>query len=118
MNKIKGDKYEIQIKNYIINELNKNAYLWNEPPETILINSGIIGSHNEHRLRRIENKENSLIDTGIDVIQIEDNNLYSLIQCKNGYKNGLTFNDLSGFIYWMAGLINLTGYVYYTNKLS
>ena len=118
MNKIKGDNYEIQIKNYIINELNKNAYLWHETPETILINSGIIGSHNEHRLRRIENKENSLIDTGIDVIQIEDNNLCSLIQCKNGYKNGLTFNDLSGFFGWMTGLINLTGYVYYTNKLS
>ena len=54
MNKIKGDNYEIQIKNYIINELNKNAYLWHETPETILINSGIIGSHNEHRLKRIE----------------------------------------------------------------
>jgi len=118
MNKINGYNYEIQIKNYIINELNKNAYLWHETPETILINSGIIGSHNEHRLRRIENKENSLIDTGIDVIQIEDNNLCSLVQCKNGYKNGLTFDDLSGFFGWMAGLINLTGYVYYTNKLS
>jgi superfamily II DNA or RNA helicase len=118
MNKIKGDNYEIQIKNYIINELNKHAFLWHETPETILINSGIIGSHNEHRLRRIENKENSLIDTGIDVIQIEDNNLCSLVQCKNGYKNGLTFNDLSGFFGWMNGLINLTGYVYYTNKLS
>jgi len=41
MNKIKGDKYEIQIKNYIINELNKKAFLWHETPETILINSGI-----------------------------------------------------------------------------
>ena len=67
-----------KIKNYIINELNKNAYLWHETPETILINSGIIGSHNEHRLKRIENKENSLIDTGIDIIQVEDNNLCSL----------------------------------------
>ena len=47
MNKIKGDNYEIQIKNYIINELNKNAYLWHETPETILSNSGIIGTHNE-----------------------------------------------------------------------
>jgi len=40
------------------------------------------------------------------------------VQCKNGYKNGLTFNDLSGFFGWMSGLIKLTGYVYYTNKLS
>ena len=118
MNKQKGDAYELQIKSYIINELNKKAYLWHETPETILINCGIIGSHNEHRLRRISNKENSLIDTGIDIIQIENNNTCSLVQCKNGYKSGLTFNDLSGFMCWMSGLINLNGYVYYTNKLS
>jgi len=118
MNNIKGYNYELQIKYYIINELNKKAFLWHETPETILINSGIIGSHNDHRLKRISNKENSLIDTGIDIIQIENNNLCSLVQCKNGYKNGLTFNDLSGFFGWMTGLINLSGYVYYTNKLS
>jgi hypothetical protein len=117
-NKIKGDKYELQIKNYIINELNKNAYLWNEAPETILINSGIIGSHNEHKLKKIKNKENSLIDTGIDIIQVEDNNLCSIVQCKNGYKNGITMNDLAGFWGWISALDKLIGYVYYTNKLS
>jgi superfamily II DNA or RNA helicase len=117
MNKVKGDKYELQIKNYIINQLNKEAFLWSETPETLLINYGIIGSHNQHRLRRIESKENNLIDTGIDIIQIEEN-LCSLVQCKNGYKNGITINDLAGFMCWMSGLTNLTGYVYYTNKLS
>jgi superfamily II DNA or RNA helicase len=118
MNKIKGDNYEIQIKDYIINELNKPAYLWHQTPETILINCGIIGSHNEHRLRRIQNKENSLIDTGIDIIQIEDNQNCSLVQCKNGYKKGLTMNDLAGFMCWIASLDKLIGYVYYTSKLS
>ena len=118
MNYIKGYNYELQIKYYIINQLNKKAYLWHETPETILINSGIIGSHNEHRLKRIFNKQNPLSDTGIDIIQIEDNNLCSLVQCKNGYKKGLTFTDLAGFMCWMSSLINLEGYVYYTNKLS
>ena len=118
MNKIKGDSYEIQIRNYIINELNKKAFLWDETPETILIQSGIIGSHNEHRLKRISNKQNPLIDTGIDIIQVENNDLCSLIQCKNGYKNGLTMNDLAGFMCWIAALDKLNGYIYYTNKLS
>ena len=118
MNKIKGDTYELQIKNYIINVLNKPAFLWNEAPETILINSGIIGSHNQHRERRIEDNKNFLVDTGIDIVQVEENNLCSLVQCKNGYKNGLTINDLAGFMCWMSGLTNLIGYVYYTNKLS
>jgi predicted helicase len=118
MNKIKGDKYELQIKNHIINNLNKEAYLWYQTPETILINSGIIGSHNENRLKRKSDKENPLIDTGVDIVQVDDNNLCSLVQCKNGYKKGITFNDLAGFMCWMSGLTNLFGYVYYTNKLS
>ena len=39
MNKIKGDKYEIQIRDYIINNLNKPAYLWKDTPEIILKDS-------------------------------------------------------------------------------
>ena len=74
-NIIKGYNYEIQIKFYIINNLNKLAYLWNEVPENILINNSIIGSHNEHRL----NRKNKLIDTGVDIIQLEDNNICSLV---------------------------------------
>lgn len=41
-NLIKGSLYEKQIKEYIINNLNKQAYLWSETPETILIENGII----------------------------------------------------------------------------
>ena len=117
-NIIKGSKYEIQIRDYIINGLNKIAYLWSDTPETLLVDSGIIASHNQHRIRRIENKENPLIDTGIDIIQIEDDGACSLVQCKNGYKSGITIKDLAGFMCWMSGLISLSGYVYYTNKLS
>ena len=36
-NNIKGYLYEKQIKDYIINYLDKPAYLWSETPETILI---------------------------------------------------------------------------------
>jgi len=118
MNKEKGDKYEIQIRDYIINELGKPAYLWSHTPETILIDNEIIGSHNDHRLRRKENLENSLQDTGIDIIQVEKNNKCSLVQCKNGYKSGVTMKDLAGFMCWIASLVDLCGYVYYTNKLS
>ena len=78
-NIIKGYNYEVQIKFYIINNLNKLAYLWSEAPENILINNNIIGSHNQHRL----NRKNKLIDTGVDIIQLEDNYICSLVQCKN-----------------------------------
>lgn len=52
-NKEKGDQYEIQIRNHIINVDNKRAYLWNHTPETLLIQNGIIGSHNDHRITLI-----------------------------------------------------------------
>ena len=68
----KGYKYEKEIKNYIINDLKKNAYLWSETPETILIENGIIGTHNDLRLKRKEDKLNPLRDTGIDIIQIDE----------------------------------------------
>jgi predicted helicase len=115
-NNDKGYLYEIQIRDYIISQ-NKMAYLWSHTPENILIEHNIIGSHNEARLKRKENRINNLIDTGIDIIQI-DNNILSLVQCKNGYKKGLTMNDLAGFWGWMAHLDKLNGYVYYTDKLS
>jgi hypothetical protein len=56
-NQIKGLLYEIQIRNYIINNLNKQAYLWNDTPISLLISSGIVGNHNEHRLLRINKKK-------------------------------------------------------------
>lgn len=90
-NQIKGYNYEVQIRDYIINELRKPAYLWSDTPETILVNNGIIGSHNINRLIRQESKQNNLQDTGIDIIQVDSNeNLCcSLVQCKNGYKKVL-----------------------------
>jgi hypothetical protein len=56
-NNEKGYLYEVQIRDYIINTLNKPAYLW---PETILINCGIIKSHNHNRK---EYKINLVMDT-------------------------------------------------------
>ena len=58
-----------------------------------MIQNGIIGSHNDHRLTRQYNKVNLLQDTGIDIIidnnENDDNIKYcSIVQCKNGYKKG------------------------------
>jgi superfamily II DNA or RNA helicase len=117
-NNQKGLLYEVQIRDFIISNINNIAYLWNDVPENILLKYNIIGSHNQHRINRKLNKENPIQDTGIDIIQIDNEDNCCLIQCKNGYKNGITMNDLAGFMCWMAHLDTLTGYVYYTNKLS
>jgi len=69
-NEEKGLLYERFIKNYIISYLNKNAYLWNECPENILIENKLIQSHNHMRLLRKEGHLHSYKDIGIDIIQI------------------------------------------------
>jgi superfamily II DNA or RNA helicase len=118
-NKIKGDEYEVFVKNHIINNLNKEAYLWKDIPEKILLDSGLIHSQNENRLKRKEKliDNNPLIDVGFDLLQIDENN-YTGVQCKNGYKSGLIIKDLGGFYMMMLNHSNMNGHVYYTSKLS
>ena len=66
-------------------EQTKQCYLWPECPENILIEHKIINSHNQNRIKRKENKANPLPDTGVDIIQINDDNTLSFVQCKNEY---------------------------------
>ena len=114
----KGYKYEVFVKNHIINNLNKEAYLWKDIPEKILIDSKLIHSHNENRLKRKEKLNNNpLIDVGIDILQKDENN-YTFVQCKNGYGTGLRIEDLAGFYMQMFNHTNVNGNVYYTSKLS
>lgn len=40
-NHTKGLLYEKYVRDFIINNLNKNAYLWNECPEDLLKSSNI-----------------------------------------------------------------------------
>ena len=118
INKIKGDEYEVFIKNYIINNLNKEAYLWDDIPEKILIDSKLMNSHNDKRLKRKENKVNPLIDVGFDLLQIDENN-YTGVQCKNGYNDGLRIDNLSGFYMLAANYTHFNNYiVYHTSKIS
>ena len=118
-NQEKGLIYERFIKNIIISKLNKPAYLWNECPETILIENKLVSSHNDLRLLRKDLKEGYLHnhkDIGIDIIQINNDNI-ALIQTKNGYYNGLCVNDISGIMMRYA-FSKLQTFIYYTHQLS
>lgn len=117
-NQLIGRQYEIQIRNYIINHLKCNAFLWSDTPENILIKHNLINSHNDNRIKRKENKLNPLIDTGVDIVKINNDDTISFVQCKNGYKHGLKISDLAGYLFMMMSFENINGYVYYTSKLS
>jgi len=114
---IKGAAYELQILDLL--RQTRPAYLWPHTPETILVENGIIGSHNSARLKRKEERLNPLQqDTGIDIIAMANDIDCYLVQCKNGYKQGVSMNDLAGFMCWMASLPDKQGAVYYTDRLS
>lgn len=122
INQQKGLKYEFYIRDFIRSQLNKIAYLWNECPETILIENKLIPSHNHMRMQRKDIKGGMLHnhkDIGIDVIQLDQDNTHcNIVQCKNGYQKGLTVENISGIMMRAACMRNMNAFVYYTNKLS
>ena len=71
---IKGFEYEKYIETYIRTTHNKDAYIWKHIPEKYLIESGLVHTHNQHRMNRKTKKEtgeNFLIDVGVDIMQID-----------------------------------------------
>ena len=123
MNNIeKGFNYEKQIKNSIIENTNYNAYLWNECPEFILIENNLIKSPEHNKNIRKAIKEGTLHnhkDIGIDIIQVDsNNNCVAIIQCKNGYLNGVCIKDIAGIMTRSAFNKLLPSVIYYTDKLS
>ena len=117
----KGLLYEHFVKDTIINKLHKNAYLWNQCPENLLIKHGLIKSRNEARLLRLAVREGDLHnhkDIGIDIVQVDNNedNL-TIVQCKNGYSKGLKLDDVAGIMLRRASK-DVTTAIYYTSKLS
>ena len=116
MNQIKGEEYEIFIKQFLEND-SKKTWLWKDIPEYELRKSSLLGDWNEYRLVRKDNKINSLPDLGSDIL-LKDEEKYILIQCKNfDLTNNVTIHHLAGF-YAMISHHNLCGFVYYSSKLS
>jgi len=56
-------------------------------------------------------------DIGIDIVQIE-NDKCSIVQCKNGYNNGLCVDDISGIMMRCAFNRDVNTFIYYTSFLS
>jgi predicted helicase len=119
MNKEKGDAYEIYIRDYIISNLSKPCYLWKNTSDEVLIKAGIFHSNNEHRLQRKSKNlyGNCLMDTGVDLIQDNLNDTFTIVQCKNGYDKGIKMHDLQGLYMWLFNHSHLLGALYYTSKL-
>ena len=116
LNKQKGDEYELYIKNYLRSE-NNYVWLWNDIPEEHLRNIGYIGDWNEHRLGKRENRVNNLPDLGCDILLLNEEKEYRLVQCKNYNSKSVTLQDLGTF-YLMIYKYGQNGIVYYTKSIS
>lgn len=117
-NKIKGDMYE----NFVLHKLEgSEAWLWKNIPEKILIDCGFFEDQYEYLKIKEKSKSkniNFLMDTGIDIIERIDNKFIA-IQCKNGYKDGLTINDLGSFYFMLYNYPSISNAkIYYTNKIN
>ena len=116
---IKGYDYEVYIKKFLLEENPQNkVWLWSDIPEFELKKADFLGSWNQFRLIRKENKINNLRDTGCDILIKDNNDKFIVVQCKNyAPKNSVTIPHLAGFFYMIAMYGN-EGIVYYTSKLS
>ena len=118
-NKDIGDLYEKYISNYLAKEnINSINWIWHNIPEEHLINAGIIGDWNEHRINRKLNRINKLPDLGCDILYLNENGEYILIQCKFYNSNSIGIDSLAGFNAMMLAYDQLKGIVYHTSKIT
>jgi superfamily II DNA or RNA helicase len=118
--KAKGDAYENYILAYLQSEdSSRKLWLWNNIPEDVMCDVGLIGNWNEHRKCKKTNRINKLPDVGCDIFMITSNNEKYLIQCKYyASSNSVKLEDLAGIFSMMFSYPEMNGSVYYTSKLS
>jgi len=111
---MKGNAYEIFVRNYIHKVKGNDCYLWKDTPVRILVDCGYYKSYDDKRLQT-QNRP----DHGFDLIEILPNNKLNAIQCKCGYENGIYIDNLAGFFMLLANNPCFSGEVYYTtDKIS
>lgn len=118
MDKVKDNKYVEYIKNYIIKELNTPAYLWKDTPEGILIEAGLLQSHNQAREFRKLGDKNPFLNIGVDILQCNEDKSFTLIKCIDVCDKESIINDIDKFYMILCNHSNLRGLVYYTSDLS
>ena len=118
--KAKGDLYENYILEYLFEKYSQcRAWLWNNIPEDIMCDVGLIGNWNEHRKQRKANRINKLPDVGCDIFMIDSSQSNYLVQCKYyDIKNAVKMEDLSGWNSMLLDYPEMHGHLYYTSKLS
>jgi len=129
--KEKGDIYEKYIYYHLLDTNKyKNVWLWKNVPEYELIKSGIMDNWNNARLIRkkeyfqnLDNLENRLPDFATDLFAVEkdenNNDKYSIIQCKNYDDSRKLRPEHLGTFYFMMYRYSrfVNGLVFHTNDL-
>jgi len=129
INNIKGLAYEKYVYNYLYTIYDiKEAYLWKNVPEYLLIETGIILENDKKIKKRYSyrfSNHNILLDTGIDIICKLTDNTILLVQCK-AYSSIVSQRHLSGFYRTLLDCLLLSknnkkkiiGLIVHTSSLS
>ena len=106
LNIAKGVSYEKHVVNVLRHEYD-NVWLWNDVPESVLIDNKIITNYDTYSEYRK--------DIGIDVVAVKED-VYTFIQCKN-YEHNVRVDDIAGFMFFML-TNNVSGTLCHSNGIS
>ena len=120
--KEKGDAYERYIKHHMLDSGNyKQVTLWKDVAEADLFNAGIMDDWNQSRLiRKAGRNEGRIGDIGTDLLALDGEGRYIIIQCKYyDAEARLRIEDLGTFYFMMMRYgSTVDGIVYHTCELS
>ena len=109
---INEETYKLFVRDHIINNLNKTAYLWDDVPLNILQKIKLVQCHDKYRVIKDEDKEDYIEDDiGIDIIQVDQDEI-TIIKCK---KDNEEFDGLGGIYFLLCNYDHLK-YEVYCNK--
>ena len=101
MSKIKGDNYEKQIYNYLIENYNSYySYLWIDVPHKYIEKYILDNIDNIYD----DNESNKSVDIGCDILMINklNDDDFIIVQCKNYLDKNVCIGDLAGFFHLIA----------------
>jgi superfamily II DNA or RNA helicase len=119
-NKIRGDRYELQIYNYLIlNYTNYKIFMWRDVPIKYIIKYNF-DDITKYENNNLDDEKSNSIDIGCDILMINKNDEEIIIvQCKNYNNKKVCVSDLAGFSHMIAfSPIPIKGLIISNTELS
>jgi superfamily II DNA or RNA helicase len=119
-NKIRGDRYELQIYNYLIlNYTDYKIFMWRDVPIKYIIKYNF-DDITKYENNNLDDEKSNSIDIGCDILMVNkiDEEII-IVQCKNYNNKKVCVSDLAGFSHMIAfSPIPIKGLIISNTELS